>query len=307
MYSHTSMGHTFGEDKLQPPSFTLTLLGALMRMREKHVVVHPDKRQVYIDELSKAEVAESMCRDELNSLAHKLIYCSSIVVRMRPWLFPIFRCLYAPTRTSRALLSSAARSALRRCRLALETADNHPLPFAAVESFPATGDDLAVLYADAAGDGENPGWGFWWVEGNNLYFAFGEWSVKQLSIPIHALELWASTVGLMALFSRKPSGSSPFVLEYTDNAASEFVADSQQSRCPFLQALLLARCDFFDASNVCSLPQRVASIHNLWADWLSRGMVARVLASAVRLGLNPHRVSLPNDAWDLLDSITALL
>ena len=97
------------------------------------------------------------------------------------------------------------------------------------------------------------------------------------------------------------------MLEYTDNAASEFVADSQQSRCRFLQALLLARCDFFDASNVCSLPQRVASVHNLWADWLSRGEVARMLASAVRLGLNPHRVSLPNSAWDLLDSITALL
>lgn len=303
----TSMGHTFGDDKLQPPSFTLTLLGALMRMRERHVVVHPDKRPVYIEELQKAEVAESMCRDELNSLAHKLIYCSSIVVRMRPWLFPIFRCLYAPTRTSRALLSSAARSSLRRCRLALETADDHPLPFAAVESFPAGGDDLAVLYADAAGDGDNPGWGFWWVEGNNLYFAFGEWSAAQLAIPIHALELWASTVGLMTLFRRKLSGSSPFVLEYTDNAASEFVADSQQSRCRFLQALLLARCDFFDASNVCSLPQRVASVHNLWADWLSRGEVARMLASAVRLGLNPHRVSLPNSAWDLLDSITALL
>ena len=302
----SSMGHSFGEDKLQPPSFTLTLLGALMRMREKHVVVHPDKRPLYVAELLEAENATSMCRDTLNSLAHKLIYCSSIIVRMRPWLFPIFRCLYARTRTSRSLLTLEARTALRRCRLALETADDHPLPFAAVDAFPLSGDDLTALYADAAGDGEAPGWGFWWVVGTTLFFSFGTWSEAQLRLPIHALELWASTAGLMTLRLVVNRCESTYVLEYTDNAASEFVADSQQSRCRFLQQLLLARSDFFDASGVCSLPQRVSSAHNLWADWLSRGEIARVIANAIRLGLRPCRVFPPPPAEVLLDTLSHL-
>ena len=97
-----------------------------------------------------------------------------------------------------------------------------------------------------------------------------------------------------------------FVLEYTDNAASEFVADSQQSPCEFLQLLSAARSDFFDASGMCTLPQRVKSAHNLWADWLSRGEVAKVIANAIRLGLKPFRVFPPPDANKLLDSLSQL-
>ena len=301
-----AMGHSFGEDKLQPPGFVLTLLGALLRMRERHVVVHPDKRPLYVEELTRAETAESMSRDELNSLAHKLIYCSSIIVRMRPWLFPIFRCLYAPTRTSRALLSDEARKALRRCRLALASADEHPLPFAAIEAFPVASDDFSALYADAAGEGKCAGWGYWWVVNGVLFFAYGEWNTAQLRLPIHALELWASTAGLMSVRTVNDKNDHTFVLEYTDNAASEFVADSQQSRCVYLQHLLAARSDFFDESGVCALPQRVTSEHNKWADWLSRGQVARMLAAAVRLGLRPARVFATPPARALLDSLTAL-
>ena len=126
-----------------------------------------------------------------------------------------------------------------------------------------------------------------------------------MRLPIHALELWASTAGLMTLRLMNSRDLSTYVLEYTDNAASEFVADSQQSRCPLLQHLLAARSDFFDASGMCTLPQRVSSAHNLWADWLSRGDVPRVIASAIRLGLRPFRVFPPTPALDLLDTLSA--
>ena len=229
-----------------------------------------------------------------------------MIVRMRPWLFPIFRCLYARTRTSRSLLNDAARKSLRRCRLALESADEHPLPFAAIQSFPLNGNDLTAIYADAAGEGVAAGWGYWWVLGDFLFFAHGEWSVEQLRLPIHALELWASSAGLMSLRLVDKRDSDSFVLEYTDNAASEFVSDSQQSRCQYLQLLLAARSDFFDESGICSLPQRVTSAHNLWADLLSRGQATRVIASAVRLGLRPVRVFPCAAACSLLDSLVAL-
>ena len=77
------------------------LLGALVRVREKHIVVHPDKRKRYITEIVLAEQEKTVERDFLNSLVHKLIYSAGIIVRMRPWLNPIFRCLRAPSRAAR--------------------------------------------------------------------------------------------------------------------------------------------------------------------------------------------------------------
>ena len=99
----------------------------------------------------------------------------------------------------------------------------------------------------------------------------------------------------------------PFVLEYTDNAASEFVADSNQAACPLLQILIAARGDFFDSSGVCALPQRVESKKNVWADSLSRGNVDAVIVNAVRLGLRPHRLFPPKQALVLLDVLVAAI
>jgi len=139
-----------------------------------------------------------------------------------------------------------------------------------------------VQYADASGDGAKPGWGFWFVIQNVLFYAHGSWTSEQSRIPFHALELWASTVGLFTAYAlRAFKQYRPFALEYTDDSPSEFVADSNQAKCPLLQFLIVARSDFFDASGVCSLPKRVSSAANVWADQLSRNQVDRVIVSGL--------------------------
>ena len=297
-------GYSFPEKKRQPPSLVLDLLGALVRVRYQHVVVHPEKRVRYMSEIASVEEASSVERDFLNSLAHKLIYCACIMVRMRPLLFPIFKCLHAPTRTARALISPEARDSLRKCRLALSLADSHSLPFAAIEAFPSLGEDLLVTYADAAGEGEFAGMGFWYVQGAVCFLFMDEWRESEVSIPIHAREAFISSAATMSANAHFPHRM--FCLEYTDNTPTEFVHESQSSGCRFLQTIIAARAEFLDAANLCTLPQRVSSQNNLWADLLSRGHWQRVLAMVADAGLTPVWVLLPELAKLLREALVSL-
>ena len=294
-------GFSFGADKKVPPTFTLELLGALLRVKHLQIVVHPEKRPRYIEQIRELRVLDWAPREEFNSLAHKLIYCSCIIVRMRPLLFPVFKCLHAPTRTSRVKVSVEAKEALERCENFLTFADAHSLPFASLEKFPSLGDGIVVSYADAAGEGLWQGWGFWWVEGNTCFFAFNEWSDSQKQLVIHAKEAWVTTAAVMSI--KAVNSSVSFVLEYTDNAATEWVADSQASRCVLLQEIISARARFFDAADVCTLPQRVKSEHNIWADWLSRGQIQKFIAAVCKCDLKPCQVPLVLEASNLLESL----
>ena len=84
------------------------------------------------------------------------------------------------------------------------------------------------------------------------------------------------------------------------------VHDSQASRCELLQLIIQARAEFFDASGVCAVPQRVASKQNQWADWLSRGEWQRVIAACIELGLQPVWVDVPQSASVLRKSVAKL-
>ena len=223
---------------------------------------------------------------------------------LRPWLAPIFRCLRAPSRTARALISPLARGSLHKCRIALEAAESHFLPFAAIESFPHWNESLIVTYADAAGDGEYEGMGFWFVLGDSCFLFCAKWLVGEKRVLIHAREAFISTCALISTHLHAPSRL--FVLEYTDNTPTEFVHDSQASRCPLLQHIIEARGDFLDASGLCVLPQRVKSKDNRWADMLSRGHWKAVLAEVVRRGLRPVWVDMPRDAQVLRASLASL-
>ena len=266
--------------------------------------MHPDKRVNYISELRVAQQVDFLPRDSLNSLAHKMIYCSCIIIRMRPWLFPIFRCLHARYRSARAPISAEAREAFAKCELALAHAEYHFLPFAAVESFPSVAHGLKASYADAADDKPGQGWGFWWVSGSVCFLAWGVWETKHASIPIHGKEAWASTAAIMTM--KVIQQESDYVLEYTDNSPTEWVVDSQQSKCEFLQTVIEARAEFFDASGMCSLPQRVSSANNVWADFLSRGWSQYVLWKVAKLGLKPIVVPLASQAELLLEVLAEL-
>ena len=178
--------------------------------------------------------------------------------------------------------------------MALEFADAHFLPFSAIEAFPSLGDELMVVYADAAGEGVWEGMGFWFVVGNVCFFFCDKWLESESHIKIHAREAYIATAATMAAHVACPARR--FCLEYTDNTPTECVHEKQSARCPLLQTIIEARSQFFDASGVCALPQRVSSKHNLWADWLSRGEWRRAVAAMVECGLRPQWVGAPHRA-----------
>ena len=108
----------------------------------------------------------------------------------------------------------------------------------------------------------------------------------------------------MSAHLHAPSRS--FVLEYTDNSPTEYVHESQASRCELLQHIIEARGDFLDATGLCVLPQRVKSKDNRWADMLSRGHWKAVLVEVVRRGLRPVWVDMPHAAKSLRSSLASL-
>ena len=173
-------------------------------------------------------------------------------------------------------------------------AGSHSLPFASIEAFPSLGDSLLCTYADAAGEGKFEGMGFWFVVGTTCFLYCDEWSHDEKCIPIHAREAYISTAAVMSAHALFPSRN--HCLEYTDNSATECVHESQSAQCPKLQIVIEARADFLDAAGVCVLPQRVSSVHNVWADWLSRGEWRRVIEAVVACGLEPLWIGVPNMA-----------
>ena len=67
---------------------------------------------------------------------------------------------------------------------------------ASAEQFPQFGDGTVAQYADASGDGADPGFGGWFVIGTVCYLVASPWPEWARHIPIHALE--RSTVELRA-------------------------------------------------------------------------------------------------------------
>ena len=137
-----------------------------------------------------------------------------------------------------------------------------------------------------------------------LLLVHDRWLESEASIPIHAREAFVSTAATMSAHAHFPTRM--FCLEYTDNTPTEFVHESQSSGCKFLQSIIAARADFLDAANLCTLPQRVSSQNNVWADLLSRGGWQRVVAMVVDAGLNPVWVTMPEPAKSLRGALVSL-
>jgi hypothetical protein len=306
MAAFMEMGHTPAPKKTQLPSLRLTCQGALIDVESEQLCIHPDKRESYSAEIEGILLDRPRCpRHRFNSVAHKLIYCAAIMVRIRPWLFFIFRCLHRTQFANSVYVDDPAADSLRRCKLALDNGADHTVPLAWRETIPSVGVGAIAQYADAAGDGANPGFGVWWVEGSNLYLVFGAWSASEVQLPIHVLEFWTNSMGLEAVWSHDHSNQ--FVVEYTDNTAAEIIGDSQYSKAEHMLRIAAWRAEFMDGTGLCVLPQRVTSEDNVWADWLSRGRSAEVLAEARALGLSPTILSCPPRSRALLASIVATL
>ena len=145
--------------------------------------------------------------------------------------------------------------------------------------------------------------GCWFVVGSVCFLFCDEWNEREVGVPIHAREAYISTGALMAAHALCPHRT--LCIEYTDNTPTEFVHDSQHSKCDLLQLIVDARAEFMDASGVCSIPQRVSSKNNLWADQLSRGQWQLVVEACLALDLRPIWIDMPRCASVLRQALAA--
>ena len=93
-------------------------------------------------------------------------------------------------------------------------------------------------------------------------------------------------------------GQAPCVshlLEFTDNSGAEWAARRETPQSHLLQAVMAKRQEALLESGVFARVERVPSLQNEWADWLSRGKLADVLAAASARGLTPRKLDV--SAW----------
>lgn len=302
----TVIGFQSKESKRRYPSHSrLELLGALIELAYARISLNPDKVERYVADLANAESVPFLPRPIFTSLVHKLVHASCIIVRLRPRLAPMFRDLRAGRHCPTSVpISAASTEAFHFAKRCLEGEGLSSIPIASAEAFPQFGDGTVAQYADASGDGADPGFGGWFVIGLVCYLVASPWPEWARHIPIHALELWATTALTCLVY--ETDATSAFIVEYTDNQGAEWVADTQSSKSPHFHLLIDARADFFDSSGVCTITQRVSTHHNSWADDLSRGRLAKVWYEAVSLGLQPVRLSIPPHCILWLEQLAAV-
>jgi hypothetical protein len=125
------------------------------------------------------------------------------------------------------------------------------------------------------------------------------------SLSINVFEFIASLWAEVAFSRLCPSAS--HLLSFTDNTADEWSMIRETPHAASMQLVSEKRAAFLRRSGLFARAGRVPSAGNMWADELSRQLVAKVLAEAAALGLTPVLVPVPPDMADLPALVAALL
>jgi hypothetical protein len=287
--------------KLQPPSTSVELLGAVIDLESATVTLSVRKRASYSEQALALAAAPTCSRDELHSLLSKLNFAADFYPVGRQWLHAAWRALRARFRTQLGVvvLSKSARGGLRRWAAELQRAEHAGVPLAARERYPRAGEQgSVVIYADASRDASaSCGYCAWTVHGGELLFVEGRWSAEERQeLLICDLELAASTLGMVTL---APEVGGDVVYSFTDNEVAKAAMRSLTPSTLAMQTLAAARTAWLFERGMAEKAERVTSAANLWADLGSRAEMAELLAQAEQLGLRARRLQPPAD-WRAL-------
>ena len=303
-------------DKFWPPSDSMVLIGGAIDVQAETLSLESDgpssKRARYLRELRDLRSAGSATHARWQSAAFKLLVVCEVASYYRQHLHPIFQMLRGDSGTQRLHITPEVDAALAAFESLLSGEAPISVPLASRCTFPyADVADLLVIGYDAAGksapafvaepDSEDgtPGFGAWTVRGRRLLFLEGPWTADELdALSITVLEALALFWGEVA-FSQSVDGAS-HILGFTDNTGAEWAARRETPHAILMQKVSARRAAYLHEHSIFSRTYRVPSLQNSWADDLSRGRVAKVLAEAVSLGLSPLRVhlhDLRDTAW----------
>ena len=266
------------------------------------VIVLPQKRMRAICSIQKALQTPPMAFNDYRSLTgflqHLVVACGQRQEAMYA-LFEPHKKQLAPNQP--VWLSNFAKSQLRRWTELLSSCSGSS--FVNVfqhNSWSNPGVALIALYSDACkADAEYPGLGgfaqgFWWR------LSLTETDLTHLNIP--QLELIAFVVNII-VFAQHVGGAAAIC--YSDSLTSTLVLQKDAASQHLMQHIHSVMLELPTVKRM--LPQ-LAGAHiygeaNPMADYASRNMITELCNLCTSIGLIPHKLQIPTEAWDFICKI----
>ena len=244
----------------------------------------------------------------LTEVSFKMLVVCELYPPGRQWLHSLFGAMRGQRKSPINLAREVSvDEALHNFERLLFSDESISLPLTCREHFPfADCEHLMVVYADASGLSRMdrplspvletpPGYGGWTVRAKCLYIIEGLWRASELE-EFHISELEYITTFWCELVFLDICPSVSHVLEFTDNSGTEWSARKETPSAENMQRITAARSSELFRRGVYVRTCRVTSSENTWADDLSRGRKAKVVAEAQALGLHVLEVQVP-ETW----------
>ena len=313
------IGHTCPLDKRFFPGSGCVVFGVQIDLKLASRELEPLKRKKYLAHLRECrdeggELPNGLrtcAHSEFNRLVHRLLHASDA----KPTgIAHLFHCRIALKRSANGISShraviihKEAREELYWWEARLEDEEDFRIPLATRYEFPgASFETTLVRYTDASREPGKPsdesGFGGWSIIGTSFLFAHGEWTLFEIDhYSINVLEAHAKdAIGSAFLDYVDENGITiTHAMAYVDNSTAESIAERGHSSADGLNHLELRRQEELLRRKVHETSERVSSIENDVADWLSRGRIADALRVAVALGLTPVKITISDERRSL--------
>ena len=283
------LGYESELSKEQPPALELSALGVHINLADGRMRLGEKKRISYARRARAIGNATTCSRDDMVSLLGRLSFAATCYPRGHEWVAAAWRAARAQyrLRDGSVKVTKAARVGLLRWARELERPDHAGVPLASRRMRAVGSDGVGAVYADASGEG---GFMAWTVAAGELLYVEDTWSeTERESMPIHAKELLASTLGVVAF---APVAGFSEIYSFTDSMLALCAIRGRTPASGGMQQLVAERSEWLLENAVLEAGERITSKANLWADWGSRGRLEDVLVQARHLGLEPRRVDI---------------
>ena len=295
-------GHDSTADKLVRPTDRALILGGTIDLVSETLSIDARKRERYLRALQGVRSRRGCPFSQLRSLVFKLLVVCECLPEGRQQLHPLFAFLRSWAERvageSRGCPSIPPSVDAALGWFEEQLAGDVPLsvPLACREIFPPVSDpSLLIIFHDAAGSEAS------WAGGascavyeptSELVYYVERWQPLELEqYHIGVLEAVVLFWGDMVIPDYV--GNITHVLDYTDNTGAEWAARRETPQQVQYQRVMSERQSELLARGLYARAERVPSVQNRWADMLSRGLEAEVLAEARARGLKPRRVTVP--------------
>ena len=279
--------------KEQSPALEVESLGVEISLVDGRLRLSEAKRLRYSAQAEAVAAAAACSTEDFAQLLGRLQFAVQCYPIGQQHVRAAWRASRARYRLAvgRVAISSAVRRDLQWWVAELKAEGHEGVPLAQSE-LPPVGAGTAAIYADASSE---LGFAAWAVRDGELLYVEDSWDeAERAGLIISEMELFASTVGLVALAPLLGQ----HVVSFTDNTVAMAAMRRMAAGSERMQRLVRRRTEWLYAQSTLEGVARITSRNNLWADWGSRGRIGEVVEQAELLGLATRRIEIPAEWRD---------